>query len=182
MNSKKLFFILMALWFLIITVFVAYKEISSGAVNTVLLRIMPVDLSAVADGGDIELTFDISKINFSQKLYGSRLPQESETVYVKLTQSGRYLIGSDIYRVRPESGVFIRGKIKILKRLLGFRDSDISIIYGIESIAVADEDRQALIEAIESASASVEVDIDAVGKARIENLYADGKKINFNAK
>ncbi|MDR3049423.1 MAG: hypothetical protein LBV16_06285, partial [Elusimicrobiota bacterium] len=65
------------------------------------------------------------------------------------------------------------------KRLLGFRDSDISIVYGIETISIPNEIKDTVSSAIEQGNAVIEAKIDAEGAAKIINFYIDGKLIDF---
>ncbi|MDR0822932.1 MAG: GDYXXLXY domain-containing protein [Endomicrobium sp.] len=181
MNSKKMFFALMALWFILTALFVIYKESNQGESHLALLRVTPVDFSELYNkDGNLVLTYDIGKINSSQTLSGSKLPADGDIVFVSLVPNGRFVIGSDIYRSRPQEGLFIQGKLKISKRLLGFRDSDISIIYGIETIKIPEEVKETVGRKIEKGLASVEVKINSDGLAKIENFYIDGQETDFS--
>ncbi|MDR3049170.1 MAG: hypothetical protein LBV16_04950, partial [Elusimicrobiota bacterium] len=111
MNSKKMFFVLMALWFVAISLFVAYKEYYYQDSGIVLLRITPVDSRDLYDKkGNLLLTYDISKINPSQTFSSSKLPSDGDTVYVSLVDNGRFVIGSDIDSNPPNDRLFIKGQ------------------------------------------------------------------------
>lgn len=124
------------------------------------LKAMPVDPHDPFRGEYVALTYDISRI---------RLPagvRVGDTVYVELEEAPRRWVAARV-RTRPpaEGTTFIRGRV-----VSGGR-----IEYGIETYFVEEGQGPRLEEAIAEGDLYVDVVLDDDGRAKIEEVVADGE-------
>ncbi|MDR2425812.1 MAG: GDYXXLXY domain-containing protein [Endomicrobium sp.] len=187
MNRKTAFYALMALWFLIIASYTAYKELQLRTGDEVMLRVMPVDPRDIFRGDYIILYYEITSITEEQKIVGrygeDDILYNNEKVYIMLLKDGKYYKGGDIYKTRPEKGLFIAGTVSAGKNFDSPVDREYaSIIYGIENFFVAEGEGKEIESAINRNKVSAKIVIDTYGNASIKELYIDEKKVDFKNK
>lgn len=191
MNRKRktAFFILMAVWLLIIASYTVYKEYILHFGYSVMLKVRPVDPRDLFRGDYVILDYDI---NFPQKdqrifnYYGRETEKDAiikdgDTVYVMLIKDGQYYTGGDIYHLqRPEKGLFIKGRARTGKSW----DSayNFIIIYGIENYFVPEGQGREIERIINRDRVSAKVMLSPYGDAAVKNLYIDDKKVDFKNK
>jgi len=125
----------------------------------VMLKTVPVDPRSLFRGNYVRLNYDISAIS-KKKSHGRFKP--SEVGYVTLQEEGGVFVATGLYRDRPESGVYIRGRITSVA-------SDYRLKYGIEAYFMPKE-KALKTELSVRQGANAEVFLLDNGKAAISRL------------
>ncbi len=89
----------------------------------VILKTAPIDPRSLFRGNYVRLNYDISSIN--KGLTGEHF-KRGEVAYVSLKEEDGIFFASDLHREKPESGVYIRGRVVSL-------GSSYRVKYGIEA-------------------------------------------------
>jgi uncharacterized membrane-anchored protein len=94
----------------------------------ILLAINPVDPRSLFRGNYVQLDYDIGRVpnSFDYARERIRLKRDHE-IYIKLVQKDSVWVADGISLTKPESRIFIRG------RITRFSKNSISIKYGIEA-------------------------------------------------
>jgi uncharacterized membrane-anchored protein len=154
-------------WLLIIGVIIAIKEFTLITGNEIVLKVIPVDPRDLFRGDYVILRYDISRIDTSY------LKEENvsigSTVYVVLNTDNKHATIKSVQLNKPESGVFIQGKVK------GISSGSLTVEYGIESYFVP-EGKGKYIESIIH-DIDVVVSVDSSGNTVIKELYYDSQTI-----
>jgi uncharacterized membrane-anchored protein len=150
-RRKLAFALVVALQALTPLALIGWSEVALARGREVVLRTVPVDPVDLFRGRYVALRYEISTL-------GGEYPPGT-TVYVPLYRQGDHWTGSVSTRGRPDSGVFIRGRVAGNGR----------IMYGIETY-YADEDEAPRLEREAAGGLLVRVSIDANGKARIKGI------------
>jgi uncharacterized membrane-anchored protein len=170
----------MALWFLTIASYTAYKEYYLRAGEEVMLKVAPVDPRDIFRGDYVILNYEISSQNKERLQLADEGKtayfMQGKTVYVMLEKDGKYYKSGDVYVTRPAEGLFIKGEVDFWGM-----GSNFTIIYGIENFFVP-EDQGKIIESGSNMNrVSAKVVINAYGNASIKELYIDDKKADFKS-
>lgn len=126
----------------------------------VILKTAPVDPRSLFRGNYVRLNYDISSID--KGLTTERL-KRGEVGYVTLKEEGGYFIANGLYREKPSSGLFIRGRVN--------RDGNsYRMKYGIEAYFMP---KKKALKAEKSVrrGADAEVYLLESGKAAIAGLH-----------
>jgi uncharacterized membrane-anchored protein len=91
--------------------------------SAVILKTAPVDPRSLFRGNYVRLNYDIS---FIDKELTSERFKNNEVAYVSLKEEDGVFIATGLYHEKPRTGVFIRGRVKVL-------DSGYRMRYGIEA-------------------------------------------------
>lgn len=126
----------------------------------VMLRTAPVDPRSLFRGNYVRLNYDISTIK-------STLTNEhfkrSEVGYVSLKEREGVFIATGLHREKPESGVYIRGRITRV-------GASYRMKYGIEAFFMP-RDKALQAERSVRQGANAEIYLLASGKAALANLH-----------
>lgn len=191
MNRKKYFLILLSAWFLMIGSYTAFKEYSLHFGKEVMLRVVPVDPRDLFRGDYVILSYGISVISADQRVfysYGDTYQDSvytGNTLYITLIKDGDYYKGGNIYKTKPEEGLFIKGTAESGRR--SYSDDEINntgvrISYGIENFFVPEGEGKAIESERNQNKVAVKAVINSYGNASIKELYINGKKVDFKNK
>lgn len=184
-NKKIAFFILMAVWFLGIASYTAYKEYWLNFGTSVMLKVNPVDPRDLFRGDYVILDYVISRqqrdqkfIDYNGEVHESMKVNSGNTVYVMLVKDGSFYKGGNIYAKKPKKGLFIKGSVG---KRFNF-SSNFTIVYGIENYYVPEGEGLKLEKERNRNRLSAKIMLDLDGNASIKNLYIDNKKVDFKNK
>lgn len=170
-NSKRMIVIaIIAVWFIILFAFIAYKESALMNGNRVLLKTQPVDPRDLFRGDYVILNYEISDIDTDEISVDQALLDELEDgdrVYVQLEKGEKYWHAVGISDSRPE-GTYILGMVDY------YYNDRISLEYGIESYFVPEGRGKELERSRNAEHMDVEVAIDKFGIPLIANLLVNG--------
>ena len=135
--------------------------------SPVLLETSPVDPRSLFRGNYARLNYDISRIP-AQEINRLGKPRPNERVYVRLTPGPDQVhVYKGVSFTRPESGLFIRGRIQERSwRSAG----SYRIRYGIEAYFAPKEKALALEKQLRT-SAVAKIYISDSGKPALEGIY-----------
>ncbi|MDR2773060.1 MAG: GDYXXLXY domain-containing protein [Elusimicrobiota bacterium] len=190
MSSKKAFFILMGLWFLLLGLWTGYKEYRLIG-KTVFLKMYVQEERKWFGKNALWLHYEISRVSDMSEFSDISQPENGEQVFVSLIEDGTFYKADKIYSAPPK-GLFIKGKIRVENPSFWSRSSpEISIRYPINNFYISDLDQYisqgkgwgGRISADEAESKSndiyAKVSINSYGNAEIKAIYIDGKQISF---
>lgn len=136
----------------------------------VRVKTVPVDPRSLFRGNYARLDYDISMIE-TQHFPENNDLRNGEIVYVQLKQdsSGLYVYSS-VALERPESGVFLRGRIE--NRRYEDHADYFRVKYGIEALFAPKEKALALEHQLRSEAVAVLMVLDG-GEARLKEVVSD---------
>ncbi len=125
----------------------------------VILKTAPIDPRSLFRGNYVRLNYDISTIN---KNVTKKLFKRSEVGYVTLKEGEGFFIATGMYHKKPNSGVYIRGRIAGVGRSYRMK-------YGIEAYFMPKENAQRAERPVRE-GAHAEIYLLSSGKAAIATL------------
>lgn len=125
----------------------------------VFIKTAPIDPRSLFRGNYVRLNYDISRINSSLSR-GHFKP--GEVGYVALKEENKVFVPTGLYRQKPDSGVFIRGRVISV-------GSSYRMKYGIEAYFMPKEKAKTTERSVRQ-GANAEVYLSSSGKAAIANL------------
>ena len=177
MKKRILFtvFVLLQLGYFTCGILYHKGKIEKG--RKIILKVNPRDPYSPVRGRYLYVTYTISDLPSHLLEGGKREIQRGEWVYVVLEEKGNVWEAKKIVREKPESGVFIKGKVKYTLQ------GKIHLEYGIEGIFM-DEDRCEKLNTLLSSGFRrgqrpsyfyVEVSVDKEGRAYPTGIIVKGK-------
>ena len=170
--NKKVFLAIGIFWLVIILGFVSFKEFTLKTGEELMLKTRPVDPRDLFRGDYIVLDYEISRLDINSLQTDAISFNESDRVYVALSNEEGYGIASGVYKNRPK-GLFLKGTVK---RTDG---SQITIEYGIESYFVP-EGEGLEIQRQSRRGLEAKVAIDKFGNAVLKSIFLNGNEVEFN--
>ena len=170
--NKKEFLAIGIFWLVIILGFVSFKEFTLKTGEELMLKTRPVDPRDLFRGDYIVLDYEISRLDINSLQTDAISFNESDRVYVALSNEEGYGIASGVYKNRPK-GLFLKGTVK---RTDG---SQITIEYGIESYFVP-EGEGLEIQRQSRRGLEAKVAIDKFGNAVLKSIFLNGNEVEFN--
>jgi len=170
--NKKVFLAIGIFWLVIILGFVVFKEFTLKTGEELMLKTRPVDPRDLFRGDYIVLDYEISRLDINSLQTDAISFNESDRVYVALSNEEGYGIASGVYKNRPK-GLFLKGTVK---RTDG---SQITIEYGIESYFVP-EGEGLEIQRQSRRGLEAKVAIDKFGNAVLKSIFLNGNEVEFN--
>lgn len=159
---KKIIYMIAAIWSIIVFLFVFFNEPVLFSSNEVILKAAPVDPRDLLRGDYVTLNFEISDFKDKNRIIKDR--KENKTVYVLLENDSQNIAhAAGITDKKPDSGIFIKGKLK----KSGFRKYRIK--YGIESYFVKEKTGRELENNLRN-GAFIKVKINKDGFAKISGF------------
>jgi uncharacterized membrane-anchored protein len=182
MLTKQTKFVLaISLQIAIILLIVVFKLAILGSGTDILLKVSPVDPQDPLRGDYVAFQYDdISSLPF----YYTRDQniRNGDTVYVVLSQSGKYWIGESFQKSKPPAGkLFIKGKVESggvenQPNIFSYQRSvsdQLHIVYGIEQYFIPEGQGRNFNFLNKEVAARVAVDDS--GNAVLKQIYVDGK-------
>ena len=177
MKKRILFtvFILLQLGYFTCGILYHKGKIEKG--RKIILKVKPRDPYSPVRGRYLHVTYTISDLPFRLLEGEKRGIQRGEEVFVVLEKKGDVWEARKIVKEKPESGVFIKGKVKYSWQ------GKIHLEYGIEGIFM-DEDRCEKLNALLSSGFRrgqrpsyfyVEVSVDKEGRACPTGIIVKGE-------
>ena len=145
----------------------------------IVVKTVPVDPRSMFRGNYARLRYDFSSVPVAELVEQARgRLRVGEIVYTELkkTATGSYEPGKTFLK-KPDSGVFLRGRIQKLPYYYRRRNSNnaltgtVTVKYGIEAFFAPKEEALRLERELRS-SASAVLMVDSNGKARIKEIKA----------
>ena len=170
--NKKVFLAIGIFWLVIILGFVSFKEFTLKTGEELMLKTRPVDPRDLFRGDYIVLDYEISRLDINSLQTDAIRFNESDRVYVALSNEEGYGAASGVYKNQPK-GLFLKGTVK---RVDG---SQITIEYGIESYFVPEGEGWE-IQRQSGRGLEAKVVIDKFGNAVLKSIFLNGKEVEFN--
>lgn len=180
MSTKQIKFIIAAAaQTVLILGIIAFKLAVLSGGNDVLLKIKPVDPRDMLRGDYVTFQYDISDVS---SYYAGKNIMNGDSVYVVLSQSGKYWSVKKVQKTRPaENELFIKGKVESgglpsPSDTFAYRDSnasEIHIVYGVEQYFIPEGKGRNFSFAGKEAVAQVVV--DGNGNAALKQIYVNDK-------
>lgn len=129
----------------------------------VLLKTAPVDPRSLFRGNYVRLNYDISTIG--NELAGDEF-KRNEVGYVTLKEENGVYVATGLFRDKPDSGVFIRGRVR-------GTGGSYRLEYGIEAFFMPREKALETERSVREAGAKAEAYLLGNGKAAIARLLPE---------
>jgi uncharacterized membrane-anchored protein len=181
MPTKQTKFLLaIALQTVIIFAVIIFKLSVLTGGTEVLLKVEPVDPRGLLRGDYVTFQYRIS--NLAPYHFRGQQMKNGETVYVILSQGGKYWEAQSAQKSRPsEDEVFIKGRVESggvesqseTSAPRRFNDSSIRVVYGVEQYFIPEGKGQNFSFAHKEAAAKVAVDEN--GNAGLKQIYVNDK-------
>lgn len=161
---KKVVYIIMSLWFVLICAFVLTQEFTLKTGREVLLKTVPVDPRDLLRGDYVILNYEIAQIPSYFRDFG-----ENKTVYVMLRIDKNNVAHFDGITDRQPKSLFLKGKTGKCQTTIPFFRSGRCVSYGIESYFVKEGTGKYLERELRN-GALVKVAIDKNGNAKVKGF------------
>ncbi len=168
LTKQTKFFIAIVVQLVIMFSIIIFKMAVLTGGTEVLLRIEPVAPRDPLRGDHLTFSYQIS--NLDPYLFNYFPIRDGDTVYVPLTQQGKYWVatcGVQNTKTGDEGKIFLRGKI------LSSYGNRIHVIYGIEDYFLAEGVGQGFNFWRQEVTAKVSIDKN--GNAALKQIYVNGK-------
>ncbi|MFN8558918.1 MAG: GDYXXLXY domain-containing protein [Dehalococcoidia bacterium] len=169
------FLVVVALQFAILGSVIGYKGYTVATGETVLLKVVPVDPRSLFQGDYVNLAFDISRLDRTDKqdgvpLYGGR------KVYVELVRGddGYWRLVGVHDKIEPvaDGRVLLKGAVTS-DAFAPPGDTTVRVEYGIEQVYVPERSGRAIETS--RAELGLEVKVDRFGNGVARRIFIDGQ-------
>lgn len=175
MRRKIWFVAAVALQIVILLVMIGMKWSTLTYGTKIMLKTLPVDPWDPLRGDYVILNYEISQLDLKKLPADSKKYNSNETVYVGLTQKGRYWEAGSVSHLRPQNGTLA------IKGTVGWYDeygNKLFVNYGIDSYYVPQHQGKDL-ERRSGAGLEAEVSVDKRGDSALSKIFYNGKELKF---
>lgn len=175
MRRRIWFAAAVALQIVVLLVMIGMKWSTLTYGTKIMLKTLPVDPWDPLRGDYVILNYEISELDLKKISSDGKKYDSNETVYVSLSQKGRYWEAASVSHLPPKDGSLA------IKGTVGWYDEygkKLFVKYGIDSYYVPQHQGKD-IEQKSGAGLEAEVSIDKRGDSALSKIFYNGKELKF---